>query len=144
MQDDVASRHTAPSRGIPQVVRRKARIDSPILQLHGGAKAFVHRVDQAAPVLDGAVRPITVAEGVGHAPDTALGVAAHAVLAKQAGTVPDPAVEGNVSRPVDQPGVDLSQVIIDRLPQGLSWVFVGSRLQQPQFQLVGRLVGPYP
>ena len=92
VQDDVAPGNPGASRPVTQIVRRDAGIDCRILEFIGQAQRLIHRVDQAPVVLLDPVRAVPVAKRIRHAPDAALGVAAHAVLAKQSRRIAHSAV----------------------------------------------------
>ena len=140
VQHDVPPSDPRSGGTIAEIVRRDAGVDGGVLELVRQAQRFVHGVDEAPIVLLHAERAIAVAQGIGHAPDSALGVAAHAVLAEQRGRVPRPPVRRDVARPVDQPRIDLGQVVIDPLPDRLHGIVVRPRPEEPHLQFVVRLV----
>ena len=84
MQDYVAAGNAAAGGGISQVVRSQRRVDGGVHEMIGRSQTLVHRVDQATVILDRAVGAVPVPHGIRDTPDSALRVAAHAVLAEEA------------------------------------------------------------
>ena len=69
-----------------------------------------------------------------------MGVAARAVLAEQTRAVAHAAIERNVTRPVNQPGVDLGQVIVQSRLDRPNRVVIGRRVREPDLEFIGRLI----
>ena len=82
VQDHVATGYAAARGRVAKIVRCQRRVDGGVDEFIGRAQALVHRVDESAVVLDRAIRAIAMPQRIGHAPHSALGVAAHAVLAE--------------------------------------------------------------
>ena len=101
MQDHVAAGHAAACRRIAEIVGRQRGVHGGIDEFVGRPQALVHRVGEPAVVLDRSVRAVAMPQRVGDAPHAALGVAAHAILAEQARTVPDAAMDRDIARAVD-------------------------------------------
>ena len=141
VEDDVAPGDARARRAVAQIVGSDARVHRRVPQFVGQAQRLVHRVDETAVVLLGTLGSVAVPERVGHAPDAALRMAAHAVLAEQRGGVARPPMQRDVARSVDQPGVDLRQVVVDPLADSAHRVVVRRRIEQPHLHLVVRLVG---
>ena len=65
---------------------------------------------------------------------------AHAVLAEQGSGITDTPVQGDVPRSVDEPGVDLREVVVDALPDGFDGVVIWGRIEQADLHFVVRLI----
>src|SRR5215510_15456234 len=114
---DVVTGDSGSGGAVAYVERREAGVVRRLLQVIRRAKRFVHHVDEAAEVLN-VLDAVAVLYRHGGPPDARLRVAAHAMRAHKVAGVADAALDRSAARAVGQPGIDLAEMIVHRLPHG--------------------------
>ncbi|MCG3159983.1 MAG: hypothetical protein JMDDDDMK_01015 [Acidobacteria bacterium] len=137
---DVVTGDARPGGAVADIERREAGVVRRVFQVVRRAQRLVHHVDQAAVVLL-VLDYVAVFNGAGRPPDARLRVATHAMRAHQIAGVADAPFDRSAARTIGQPRINLTDVIVHRLPHGHSRIVVRRGLQHAQFDFVTRRVG---